>query len=91
MYGHKVPRHVTPDLILRFYATILGESHQLLPLDKLVATLVKVDIRAKIMAREDNFEKLFKCTSKASSEYDDKTAEMIQLLHKTRDGQVMII
>ena len=43
------------------------------------------------MAREDNFEKLFKCTSKASSEYDDKTAEMIQLLHKTRDEQVVMI
>ena len=43
------------------------------------------------MAREDNFEKLFKCTSKASSEYDDKTAEMIQLLHKTKDEQVVII
>ena len=47
-------------------------------LDELVATLVKVDIRTKIMAREDELEKLFKCTSKAAAAYDDKTAEMIQ-------------
>ena len=40
------------------------------------------------MEREDNLEKLFKCTSKAISEYDNKTGEMIELLHKTRDEQV---
>ena len=40
------------------------------------------------MEREDNFEELFKCTSKTSSEYDNSTAEMIQLLHNTRDEQV---
>ena len=57
-------------------------------LDQLVAALVEGGIRDKIMEREDNLEKLFKCTSKTSSEYDNKTAEMIELLHKTRDEQV---
>ena len=42
------------------------------------------------MEREDNLEKLFKCTSKTISEYDNKTGEMIELLHKTRDEQVKI-
>ena len=57
-------------------------------LDELVAALLEVNIRDKIMEREDNLEKLFKCTSKTISEYDNKTAEMIELLHKTRDEQV---
>ena len=59
-------------------------------LDELVTVLVEHNIRAKIMAREDNLEKLFKSTSKTISEYDNKTAEMIELLHKTRDEQVSI-
>ena len=57
-------------------------------LDQLVAALVEGGIRAKIMEREDNLEKLFKCTSKTISEYDNMTREMIELLHKTRDEQV---
>ena len=57
-------------------------------LDQLVAALVEGGIRAKMMEREDNLKKLFKCTSKTISEYDNKTAEMIELLHKTRDEQV---
>ena len=57
-------------------------------LDQLVAALVESGVTAKIMEREDNLEKLFKCTSKTISEYDNKTAEMIELLHKTRDEQV---
>ena len=57
-------------------------------LGELVAALVEVNIRAKIMEREDNLEKLFKYASKTSSEYDIKTGEMIELLHKTRDEQV---
>ena len=69
----------------------LGKQHELMSLEELVADLLKVDIRAKIMTREDILEKLFKSTSKASSEYDDETVEMIELLHKTRDEQVLII
>ena len=57
-------------------------------LDQLVAALVEGEITAKIMEREDILEKLFKCTSKTISEYDKKPAEMIELLHKTRDEQV---
>ena len=57
-------------------------------LDQLVAALVESGVTAKIMEREDNLEKLFKCTSKTVSEYDNKTAEMIELLHKTREEQV---
>ena len=57
-------------------------------LSELVAALVENIIRAKMITREDNLERLFKCTSKTSSEYDNKTAEMIQLLHKTRDEKV---
>ena len=60
-------------------------------LDELVADLLKVDIRAKIMKREDILAKLFKSTSKASSKYEDETVEMIKLLHKTRDEQELII
>ena len=69
----------------------LGQQHELMSLEELVAALLKVDIRAKIMTREDILEKLFKSTSKASSDYDVETVEMIELLHKTRDEQVMII
>ena len=43
------------------------------------------------MTREDDFERLFKKSSQAYSEYDDKTAKMIKLLHETRDEQVFII
>ena len=43
------------------------------------------------MTREDDFETLFKFSSKAYSEYDDETAEMIKLLRETRDEQVFII
>ena len=57
-------------------------------LDQLVAALVEDGIIAKIVEKEDNLEKLFKCTSKSISEYDNKTGEMIELLHKTRDEQV---
>ena len=57
-------------------------------MEQLVAALVECGIKDKIMEREDNLEKLFKCTSKAVSEYDNKTGEMIELLHKTRDEQV---
>ena len=56
-------------------------------LDQLVAALVG-EITARIMEREDNLEKLFKCTSKTISEYDKNTTEIIELLHKTRDEQV---
>ena len=70
------------------FRTFVGESHKLLALDQLVSALVEGNIRDKMMEREDNLEKLFKCTSKTISEYDNKTGEMIELLHKTRDKQV---
>ena len=57
-------------------------------LAELVAALVEDDIIAKIMEREDNLEKMFKSTSKTCAEYDTKTAEMIEQLHKVRDEQV---
>ena len=60
-------------------------------LNKLVAALIEDDIRAKIIEREDNLEKLFKSASKKCAEYDNKTAEMIEQLHTTRDEQVMHI
>ena len=66
-----------------------GEPHKLLPLDELVASLVKENIRAKIMAREDELERIFKYSSKVGSEYDAVTEDMIKLLHKTRDEQVV--
>ena len=69
---------------------LLDELHRLLPLDELVKSLIQTDIRGKIMTREDDFETLFKNSSKAFSEYDDQTEEMIKLLHKTRDEQVHI-
>jgi hypothetical protein len=67
-----------------------GASHKLLPLDELVTYLVKDDIQVEMMAKEDKLESLFKLASKAASEYDAKTTEMIQLLHNTRDEQVGI-
>ena len=70
---------------------LLDELHRLLPLDELVKSLIQTDIRDKIMAKEDDFERLFKKSSQAYSEYDDETAKMIKLLHETRDEQVFII
>lgn len=57
-------------------------------LDELVAVLIEVEISDKIIAKEDNLEKLFKLTSKAISDYDDETVELIKKLHKDRDEQV---
>ena len=69
----------------------LGEPHKLMSLEELVAALIENDMIAKIMKREDNLEKLFKSTSKTGAEYDNKTAQMIEQLHRTRDEQVMHI
>ena len=60
-------------------------------LAELVAALIEDDIRARIMEREDNLEKLFKSASKICAEYDSNTAEMIEQLHTVRDEQVMHI
>ena len=67
---------------------VLEQSHILLPLEKLTTSLVEDDVKAKIIARDDDYEKIFKHASKASSEYESKTSEMIQFLHSFRDKQV---
>ena len=72
------------------YIELSGKPHELLKLDKLVDILTKSDVTTKIMAKEDEFERLFKDASKARSEYEIQTTEMIQLLHKQRDDQVSL-
>jgi hypothetical protein len=68
---------------------VVGKSHDFLPLDELVSSLVEENITAKMVAREEELESLFKLTSKASSEYDSKTSEMLQMLEKARQEQVI--
>ena len=46
------------------------------------------DMMVNMLAKEDQLEGLFKLTSKARSVFESKTAEMVELLHKTRDEQV---
>ena len=57
-------------------------------LAKLAATLREQNITTDLTSREKEFEMLFKHTSKASSDYDTKTEEMIQLLHQVKDQKV---
>ena len=41
------------------------------------------------MAKEDELERIFKYSSKVGSDYDAVTEDMIKLLHKTREEQVV--
>ena len=66
-----------------------GSPHEMLPLDELATSLVKVGIVAEMMAKEDKLEGLFKLTSKAISEYDNNTSDMVQLI-KRKHNQVCI-
>ena len=51
--------------------------------------LLKDIVRARIMAREDDFGRLFKTSSEVSSDHDAVTTEMVSWLHKSRDEQVI--
>ena len=69
-----------------------GKSHrELLPLNELVEVLMKDDVTGEMMAKEEKLDKLFKSASKVRSEFDQKTKEMLQLLHKQRDEQVFLL
>ena len=46
------------------------------------------NISSALVTKERLYERLFKHASRVSSEFDDETLEMIQLLHKTRDEHV---
>ena len=67
---------------------VINEGHDWVSLEDLVAYLSTEDTKARMAAKEEKFEKLFKLTSKALSEYDNKTAEMTDLLLVTKDEQV---
>ena len=76
-----------------FLPTLLsftGKDHVLLPLDELLKALRADNSTSKVLEKEDKYEKLFKYTSKMYSEFDNKTTEMVELLHKTRDEQVKL-
>ncbi|XP_067941634.1 uncharacterized protein [Watersipora subatra] len=60
----------------------------LMSLKELTKILVEDD---RVVVKEEKLEKIFKETSKAQSEYDSETNEMVQLLHKTRDDQLSCI
>ncbi|XP_067932759.1 transcription intermediary factor 1-beta-like [Watersipora subatra] len=62
------------------------ESHQLLPLDELVASLE--NRFNNILEREVDLEKFFKLISKSISDFDTETAKMLESLHATRDAQL---
>ena len=57
-------------------------------LAKLAAALREQNITTDLTAREKEFETLFKHTSKANSDYDTKTEEMLQLVHQVKDKKV---
>ncbi|XP_067949344.1 transcription intermediary factor 1-beta-like isoform X3 [Watersipora subatra] len=65
-----------------------GGHHMLMSLKELTKMLVEDD---RVVVKEEKLEKIFKETSKAQSEYDSETNEMVQLLHKTRDDQLSCI
>ena len=69
----------------------LGKPHNLLNLGELVTRLTE-DINAMreaMLEKEQKLAALFKKTSKIMSEYEKETGEMIKLLHKARDEQVL--
>ena len=70
---------------------IPGKPHELLNLGDLVTRLTEdIDVMRKAMLeKEQKLAALFKKTSKVMSEYEQETGEMIKLLHKTRDEQVL--
>ena len=45
-------------------------------------------MREAMLEKEEKLAALFKKTSKIMSEYEKKTEEMVELLHKARDEQV---
>ena len=69
------------------YPTFTGQEHKLKMLAKLATTL-RESVTALLTDREKEFETLFKHTSKANSDYDTKTEEMIQLVHQVKDKKV---
>ena len=68
----------------------LGKPHDLLNLGELVTRLTKdIDVmREAMLEKEQKLASLFKKTSKIMSEYEKKTGELVEQLHKARDEQV---
>ena len=58
--------------------------------EQLVEALREESITSSMVAREEDFEKLFKNASKASSEHEEQTLQMIELLHKMKE-QVLFL
>ncbi|XP_067930884.1 uncharacterized protein [Watersipora subatra] len=65
-----------------------GPLHSLVPLEELALTLLTGTISTESLARDDQFEALFKRVSKLQAEYDDQTEAMLKMIHKTRDEQI---
>ena len=67
-----------------------GLHHKLTSLGELVEALSeKINkVKEEMSAKEEKLELLFKLASKAVSEYDDETNEIIKRLQTARDEQV---
>ena len=66
-----------------------GKPHEFLTLDKLASVLTEVTV-ARFTAEEDKLEQLFKNLSRATSEFEWQTTEMLRVLQRHRDEQVYI-
>ena len=48
------------------------------------------EIKTEVNSKEEQLSKLFKYSTKALSDFEKETEEMMQMLHTTRDDQVSI-
>ena len=73
------------------FVFFLGAPHHCVSLNKLVNVLKakKEEVRADTYSKEEKLYKLLKYSTEVLSEFETKTEEMIQLLHTTRDNQVI--
>lgn len=70
---------------------LTGSGHRLLSLDELLTKLIgnMAKLRSDMLDREDKLSDLFKHVHVIISDFDDKTKDMIDTLHRSRDEQVI--
>ncbi|XP_067940178.1 uncharacterized protein [Watersipora subatra] len=68
-----------------------GNAHKLMSLQELTDQLQKEDMTREMAVKEEQFEHLFKETSKAVALHDEKTNEGLQRLRKTKTDHLQVI
>ena len=81
----------TKSLGEEIYCYNANQYHDWPPLKALVKRFLKDGTQAMMVAKEDKFDELFKITSEAISDYDNKTFEMIMQLAESEQVQFSFI